>query len=149
MKLVIKIPLIKEYITFLYRLFFFSIIGLLVSIPIFNTNTIPEFITPYLNLGMVLILTCSLFYFRLSISIFIGMFFFSIVSLWGNHLIANHSNISLWKVSAIIFIVSWIFQFIGHKHEGEKPSFIKDIQFLLIGPVWILVKLYQKLGINY
>ena len=38
-----------------------------------------------------------------------------------------------------IFIFSWILQFYGHKIEGKKPSFVKDIQFLLIGPAWLLV----------
>jgi uncharacterized membrane protein YGL010W len=48
-----------------------------------------------------------------------------------------------------IFVVAWIFQFIGHKAEGQKPSFFEDVQFLLIGPAWILSFIYNKLGINY
>ena len=35
-----------------------------------------------------------------------------------------------------LFIVAWIGQFYGHKVEGKKPSFFKDLQFLLIGPLW-------------
>ena len=35
-----------------------------------------------------------------------------------------------------IFVVAWIGQFYGHKVEGKKPSFFKDLQFLLIGPLW-------------
>ena len=37
-----------------------------------------------------------------------------------------------------IFVVAWIGQFYGHKVEGKKPSFFKDLQFLLIGPVWCM-----------
>ena len=37
-----------------------------------------------------------------------------------------------------IFIIAWIGQFYGHKIEGKKPSFFKDLQFLLIGPVWCM-----------
>ena len=37
-----------------------------------------------------------------------------------------------------VFVVAWIGQFYGHKVEGKKPSFFKDLQFLLIGPVWCL-----------
>lgn len=40
----------------------------------------------------------------------------------------------------IVFVITWIFQFLGHKIEGKKPSFLKDIQFLLIGPIWLLKK---------
>lgn len=42
----------------------------------------------------------------------------------------NHS----WILYLSIFIITWILQFLGHKIEGKKPSFLKDIQFLLIGP---------------
>ena len=38
----------------------------------------------------------------------------------------------------IVFVVSWIAQFVGHKIEGAKPSFLEDLQFLLIGPAWIM-----------
>ncbi|UGQ27368.1 DUF962 domain-containing protein [Acinetobacter calcoaceticus] len=37
-----------------------------------------------------------------------------------------------------IFVVAWVGQFYGHKIEGKKPSFFKDLQFLLIGPVWCM-----------
>ena len=47
----------------------------------------------------------------------------------------------------IIFVIAWIGQFIGHKIEGKKPSFFKDIQFLLIGPAWLLSFIYKKLNI--
>lgn len=50
----------------------------------------------------------------------------------------------LLKVSGVVFIVSWIGQFYGHKVEGKKPSFLKDLQFLLIGPVWVIYKLAPK-----
>lgn len=46
-----------------------------------------------------------------------------------------------------IFVVGWIGQFIGHAVEGTRPSFFKDLQFLLIGPMWELAHLYRRLGI--
>ena len=48
-----------------------------------------------------------------------------------------------------VFVVAWIGQFIGHKVEGQRPSFFTDIVFLLIGPLWTLRKLYQRIGIGY
>jgi uncharacterized membrane protein YGL010W len=47
----------------------------------------------------------------------------------------------------ILFAVSWVAQFYGHKIEGKKPSFLKDIQFLLIGPAWLMSFIYKKIGI--
>ncbi|HEY1079164.1 MAG TPA: Mpo1-like protein [Bdellovibrio sp.] len=38
----------------------------------------------------------------------------------------------------VIFVLAWVGQFIGHKIEGKKPSFFKDLQFLLVGPLWVL-----------
>ena len=47
-------------------------------------------------------------------------------------------------VSIGIFFLAWMGQFIGHNIEGKKPSFLKDLQFLLIGPAWVFEKLSKK-----
>ena len=53
-------------------------------------------------------------------------------------------------VAAIaVFVVAWIGQFVGHKIEGRKPSFLTDLTYLLIGPAWVLAKGYRKLGWSY
>lgn len=44
-----------------------------------------------------------------------------------------------------LFVLAWIGQFYGHKVEGKKPSFSKDLQFLLIGPVWCMDAYLGKL----
>jgi uncharacterized membrane protein YGL010W len=51
-------------------------------------------------------------------------------------------------LSLAIFIVAWIGQFIGHKIEGKKPSFFKDLLFLLIGPIWTVSSFATPLGID-
>jgi uncharacterized membrane protein YGL010W len=56
---------------------------------------------------------------------------------------------SLWLVCLIIFAISWIGQFIGHKIEGKKPSFLDDIKFLLIGPIWLLHFILKKAKLKY
>ncbi|HVC36939.1 MAG TPA: Mpo1-like protein, partial [Gammaproteobacteria bacterium] len=55
----------------------------------------------------------------------------------------------LWLVSLGVFVIAWVGQFIGHKIEGRKPSFFKDIQFLLIGPLWLLAFLYRRVNFTY
>lgn len=52
-------------------------------------------------------------------------------------------------ICASIFVVAWIFQFIGHKVEGKKPSFFEDIQYLWVGPLFVLSHLFKKLGIRW
>lgn len=51
---------------------------------------------------------------------------------------------SVFRPNLVIFILSWIGQFIGHKIEGKKPSFFEDLQFLLIGPLWVFSFLFRK-----
>lgn len=54
----------------------------------------------------------------------------------------------LW-VAGIVFVVAWIGQFIGHAIEGKKPKFLQDLQFLLVGPAWLLGAAYRGAGIRY
>jgi uncharacterized membrane protein YGL010W len=55
----------------------------------------------------------------------------------------------LWQIAAVLFVLAWIGQFIGHKIEGKKPSFFKDLQFLLIGPAWLMSFVYRSAGLPY
>ncbi len=48
----------------------------------------------------------------------------------------------------VIFILAWIGQFIGHKIEGKKPSFFKDLFFLFIGPIWTMNSFLAQIGID-
>ena len=97
---------------------------------------------------MTLFLAYSiLFYLRLSFSIAIGMLLIAIVMIASISWIEFFDQ-TIWRLSLFIFIVSWIGQFVGHKIEGQKPSFFEDIQFLLIGPAWLLSFIYKKLGIK-
>ena len=56
---------------------------------------------------------------------------------------------ALWLVCLVIFALSWVGQFAGHKIEGKKPSFLDDIKFLLIGPVWLLHFVLDRFSIKY
>ena len=52
-------------------------------------------------------------------------------------------------ISVATFVLAWIAQFVGHKLEGRKPSFFEDLQYLWIGPIFVLSKLFLKLGIRW
>ena len=117
-----------------------SLLGLLwmLEIPIFS-----EF--KYFNGATLLITLVSIYYFKLSIPMGMGMFF---ISLGMIYIILQMNNFGITPY-IIIFILAWIGQFIGHKIEGKKPSFFEDLQFLLIGPLWLLAQAYKALGIHY
>ena len=79
--------------------------------------------------------------------IFLFMFFAVSLCVWLS-LQLQTAGINF-EVALSIFVIAWIGQFIGHKIEGEKPSFFKDLQFLFVGPAWCVSFLFEKLGINY
>jgi uncharacterized membrane protein YGL010W len=55
----------------------------------------------------------------------------------------------LWTAVAV-FVVAWIGQFIGHSHyEGARPTFLRDLTYLLIGPLWLVSKLMRRFHIAY
>lgn len=123
---------------------FFSIVALLYCIKLpWQLNEIQ------LNVAMIVLLLVTFYYLRISVSLGIGMLLFGIVTLLTCFLIERYVPLSLWLVAIIIFIAAWIGQFYGHSVEGKKPSFLKDIQFLLIGPMWLLSFIYKKLGIAF
>jgi len=90
-----------------------------------------------------------IYYLSLSAPLTLGMLFFSVFCL----ALANFLNLAfpgkLWAISLGIFVIAWIVQFVGHKIEGKKPSFFKDIQFLMIGPAWLMHFIYKKIGVPY
>ena len=128
---------------------YLSLIGLLSAIPSYSLyKLLPASLNEFAHFGTLLLPFVMLYYLRLSVRLAIGMMVFSGVCLWVINLIGV-SGITPWKGSAVLFILAWTGQFIGHKIEGEKPSFFKDLSFLLIGPLWILAFLYRKWGLKY
>lgn len=122
---------------------FFSIVGLLMSIPpAFLTNIFPAEVPLLENWATVTLIPVLFFYFRLSVFMGLKILTFAAFCILGNHLIGRAAP--LWPVSLVIFAVAWIGQFYGHKVEGKKPSFLKDLQFLLIGPAWVIDNLFRR-----
>ncbi|PJZ51745.1 DUF962 domain-containing protein [Leptospira adleri] len=131
----------------------FTLLGMLWSIPSGSIQSfLPESLGQarlFLNWATIFALVTGIFYLRLSIPMFIGMMLMVVVMLSGIYYIALSGVSTLISLSVGVFIVAWVFQFIGHKIEGKKPSFFKDLQFLLIGPAWCLSYFYKKIGISY
>ncbi len=124
-------------------LIFFSVIGLLMSISTTFLENILSLYNPLIeNWAIVVGLFISIFYFRLGFWYFVQMLFIILLSVVLNFWLSNVTN--LLYASLSIFVLAWIGQFYGHKVEGAKPSFLKDLQFLLIGPLWVIQKIGTK-----
>jgi len=96
---------------------------------------------------MIVSLLVFAYYLSLSFAISVGML--AVTSLGMIACYIYNGAVSVWMISLVVFVISWAFQFWGHKIEGKKPSFFKDLEFFLVGPMWVLAKLYNKLGIKY
>jgi uncharacterized membrane protein YGL010W len=46
-----------------------------------------------------------------------------------------------WRLALALFVVGWIFQFVGHAFEGKPPEFFHDWRFLFVGARWWLAKI--------
>ena len=124
----------------------FSLLTLLFAIPFFVERSL------WANWAFVLLVGAWIYYARLSMTMLIGfvviggLMLLGIMGLYG---LAGYDAGTLALYAVIIFVVAWIGQFIGHKIEGKKPSFLQDVQYLLIGPAWLLHFIFKKVGINY
>ncbi|WP_055434873.1 DUF962 domain-containing protein [Lacinutrix algicola] len=130
---------------------FFSLIGLFSAIPIgsFLQEVVPTWLAPFMHLGTLIIVLGLFYYLRLSVTLFIGMLVFSALVLLGINVIASANIAPVWVIMVAIFVIAWIVQFVGHNHEGKKPSFLKDVQFLMIGPAWTMSHLFEALKIKF
>ena len=127
---------------------FFSVVALIASIPSGGLSSLLGN-SVYANWAAVALVLVMVYYLSLSIPLSIGMLLFSLLCLYLVNVVVANVALPLWQVALIIFVVAWIGQFYGHKIEGKKPSFFKDLQFLMIGPAWLMHFIYKKIGIPY
>ncbi|UZD24296.1 DUF962 domain-containing protein [Algoriphagus halophytocola] len=128
---------------------FFSIVGLIFSIPAEPLVELMPFLGNFANWATVTLFLVLIYYLTLSMPITLGMLFFSAMCLALANFIQLIFPGKLWLISLAIFIISWFLQFYGHKIEGKKPTFLRDLQFLLIGPAWLMHFIYRRLGLSY
>lgn len=122
-----------------------SVVGLLWSLPVPATF---RNASPALNWGTVFLMAAVVYYFILSISLAVGAlpFVLSVVAVIAQ---LDRLDAPLWAVSLGLFGAGWAGQLIGHWYEGSKPAFFRDLQFLMIGPLWLIAGLYRRLNIPY
>ncbi|MDO6539654.1 DUF962 domain-containing protein [Alteromonas stellipolaris] len=122
---------------------YFVTLGLIWAIPV------PDFIANFnVTWAHILAIPILFYYFKLSGPIGAAMTLLTIACFGGINLIA-YFGVSVWLFCLSLFVVMWILQFIGHKIEGKKPSFLEDLRFLLVGPAWWWMHWLKRLNISY
>jgi uncharacterized membrane protein YGL010W len=126
-------------------LIYTSIIGLLwdIPFPLFHDSLF------FINWPLLILLGVLIFYIRLSWQLGAGMVLVSALAVVAVAFFDALNFMPTWMASLLLFIALWILQFIGHAIEGKKPAFFQDLQFLLIGPLWLLGFIYRRLKIPY
>jgi uncharacterized membrane protein YGL010W len=123
----------------------FAVMGLLWSIPVPGALASRSL---WINWSTLVVVLALVYYAVLSPALALGVAVaFAILFAMLNAIASL--PLPLWATSLAIFVIAWIGQFVGHGLEGKRPSFFKDVQFLLIGPLWLIAALYRWLGISY
>jgi uncharacterized membrane protein YGL010W len=122
-----------------------SVVGLLWALPFPNAW---RSISPFFNWATIIAIAAVFYYFSLSASLGIGMTLVMLAMLGIVHWL-DALPLPLWITCVSLFVIAWIGQFIGHAVEGKRPSFFKDVQFLMVGPLWLLAHLFRRAGIPF
>lgn len=112
---------------------FFSLVGMLLQIPV-NLGPV--------KLGEAVLAVLLALYIRFGLR----PFFVMVAQLFVCYLVLYAMGQVFSRplyILIVLFVLAWIGQFWGHHVEGKKPSFFKDLQYLLIGPLWVVKDLFK------
>jgi uncharacterized membrane protein YGL010W len=129
----------------------FSLLGLVWAIPFPHIGFLGKY-NSFINWAAILMAVVIYYYYTLSPVLSYLMLLIVFAFSYGIIDLVNWQNAGgppLWESCLVIFVAAWIGQFIGHKIEGKKPSFLDDLRFLLIGPIWLLHFVLKMFAIRY
>ena len=101
-----------------------------------------------LSPALLVIVLTSLFYLRLDLRFGVAMTMFLLVCLWLGQLLAGAGTVAWLAWGIGLFVVGWIFQFVGHYYEGRKPAFVDDVIGLIIGPLFVAAEVAFAMGLR-
>ena len=103
-----------------------SLLGMLSRLEIVRVGSLR------IDASIVLIALAQIVYLRLEWRLGLAMLFISSLFYFAGAALPLSVNI-------VLFILGWIFQFIGHSvYEHRQPAFLTNAMHLLVGPLWIL-----------
>ncbi len=101
-----------------------------------------------LNWGTLFVMAAIVYYFIVSIPLAVGAlpFVFGVVAAvaWLDRLATP-----LWAVGMTLAGLGLIGQVLEHLGNGKLPPFVRELQLLMIAPLWLVAVLYRRLGIRY
>ena len=116
-----------------------------IAIPLIMLSLVGMLFALHPYVAYAFVAASMLYYARLSIVFLLAMVLWSLVTF----ALVFAMGPWLWQMSIAIFVGAWVMQFIGHKIKGKKPSFFEDLQYLWVGPLFVLSKLFAKVSIRW
>lgn len=125
------------------QLLVLGLIGLLWALPVPQTLTS---ISPLLNWGSLFLMASLIYYFIISLPLAIGMLPV-IIAIFSFELWL--ASIDRWSRpgAAALTLVGVVGLYFAHRGQGGLRAVFRDIQLLMIAPLWLMSRLYRKFGI--
>ena len=96
--------------------------------------------------AVLVMVASAIFYLRLELRLGLLMTVLLALTVWLGHGLAGLSTAAWLGWGIGLFVVGWVFQFVGHYYEGRKPAFVDDVTGLIVGPLFVVVELGFLLG---
>ncbi|ASW74091.1 hypothetical protein IQ37_12875 [Chryseobacterium piperi] len=128
-------------------LVFWSILGFISLIP--SSHFCASYFGCISIVSCATIILVTLFYLRLSLLISLIMLVIMLLMEHLTYTVNVQFGKNSWIFYTVVFMITCLLQLVGHQIEGKKPSFPKDLKFLLIGPIWLVRFVLKKAGIKY
>lgn len=100
------------------------------------------------SLAALASLVAVLYYLRLDVRYGVTMGVLLSASVWWSQQVAALNQTTWLAIGIGLFVLGWVFQFIGHYFEGRKPAFVDDLIGLIIGPLFVVAELGFLLGLR-
>jgi uncharacterized membrane protein YGL010W len=103
------------------------------------------------NLGMILALPAFVYWLLLDTALGIGILVAAVIPFSIAATIANHSTTAMmWSIFCALVVLGLSAQTIGHKvFEGRDPSLFTFPNHLMLGPMFVMAKLFIALGFRH
>jgi len=122
-----------------------SVIGLLWSLPV---PAVFARISPAMNWGSAFAMAAIVYYFIMSIPLGVGMTAMLAMMLAAVHWLDGLPP-PLWATSTLLLGGALVLGRAGRRQPGGRGGMLRDLHLLMIGPAWLLARLYRRLGIPY
>jgi uncharacterized membrane protein YGL010W len=100
------------------------------------------------TLATIMVLPVLAYWLVLDVAIGAGILAFAVLELAAAAFVVGHTSLAvLWSVTVILIALGIGFQVVGHRvFEQRQPALVDNPSHLLLGPMFVMAKLFMALG---